>query len=114
MDEEKKIDESWKDKAKQEDTANQKPQEEFMPEASFVMLLSSLGIQATISLGELENPITHKKEPDLTQAKYLIDTLGVLQEKTKNNLSKEEEALLENMLFELRTIFLDKQKGAHK
>lgn len=115
MDEEKRIDEGWKDKAASEKTAKDAAsQENFIPEASFAMLVSSLGIQTTVALGEIENPITNKKETDLNQAKYLIDTLGILQEKTKNNLSKEEEDMLENILYQLRTIFLNKQKEVQK
>ncbi|MEW5757906.1 MAG: DUF1844 domain-containing protein [Candidatus Omnitrophota bacterium] len=112
MNEQKKVDESWKEKAKDnEETIQNKSGQDFMPEATFAMLISSLAIQATISLGEIESPLTNKKEIDLKQAKYLIDTLGMLQEKTKNNLTKEETTMMENVLFELRTIFLEKSNS---
>jgi len=50
-----------------------------------------------IAMGKLENPLTKKNEVNLEQARFLIDTLGVIQEKTKNNLNAEEEKLLEEV-----------------
>ena len=52
----------------------------------FNFFITTLALQASISLGQVPNPATNKTEEDLTQAKFLIDTLGVLQEKTKGNL----------------------------
>ena len=44
-----------------------------------------------IFLGEMPNPITNQVEKNLKQAKFLIDTLVILRDKTKGNLSKEED-----------------------
>ena len=71
-------------------------------EPDFSIFASSLSMQALIFLGEIDNPITHKKEENLDQAKYMIDTLSMLKEKTKGNLSANEANLLDNVLYELR------------
>ena len=67
-------------------------------------------MQASIALGHMANPATGKTEPDPAQAKFLIDTLGMLQEKTKGNLTPEETNLLENLLYELRMQYVSKSK----
>ncbi len=71
-----------------------------LPPASFEMLILSLGMQAQMELGmgapQPENP------PNLEIARHTIDLLAVLQEKTKGNLSLEENRLMENTLTELR------------
>lgn len=85
--------------------------EEFKPPVpDFKFFISTLSLQASIFLGQIPNPASQKTELDLTQAKFIIDTLGMLQEKTKNNLSDEESDLLENFLYELRTVYLSKDK----
>ncbi|MDD2679964.1 MAG: DUF1844 domain-containing protein [Candidatus Omnitrophica bacterium] len=84
------------------------------PNPDFKFFISTLSLQATIFLGQIPNPVTQKNEEDLPQAKFIIDTLGMLQEKTKGNLNEEEAALLENLLYELRTFYLAKSKGEVK
>lgn len=71
-------------------------------EPNFSMFVSSLSMQTLIFLGEIDNPITHKKEENLNQAKYIIDTLVMLKEKTKGNLTANEANLIDNVLYELR------------
>ena len=64
------------------------------------MLILSLGMQAQMELGMgAPNP---ERPPNLDIARHTIDLLAVLQEKTKGNLSLEEQRLLENTLTELR------------
>jgi hypothetical protein len=58
--------------------------------------------QTLFSLGLLEIEGQEKRAPDLALAKYNIDMLETLQEKTKGNLTKEEEKLLENTINEIR------------
>lgn len=84
------------------------------PVPDFKFFVTTLSLQATIFLGQIPNPATQKAEEDLPQAKFIIDTLGMLQEKTKGNLDKEEAELLENLLYELRTVYLSKSKGEVK
>ncbi|MCK4248500.1 MAG: DUF1844 domain-containing protein [Candidatus Omnitrophica bacterium] len=75
------------------------------------MFISGMGMQALMHLGELENPLTQKKEKDIVQTKYIIDILGLLQEKTKNNLSDQEEKLLEGLLYDLRMKYVSASKN---
>lgn len=110
MEEDKKIDEAWKERAEKERANLIDSGKEKNLEADFRLFLSSLGLQAMVALGEMENPVTNRKTQDLTQAKYLIDTLGILEEKTKNNLNKEEKELLDSLLYQLRIIYIAKTK----
>ena len=77
--------------------------------ADFKFFITTLTLQASIALGHLENPATGKTQKDPVQAKFLIDTLAMLQEKTKGNLTKEETDLLENLLYELRVAYLARE-----
>lgn len=111
MEEQKKqVDESWKEAANKEKETIETQQEEFAPpEPTFSFFITTLALQASIALGIIPNPADNKKEENLSQAKFLIDTMTMLQEKTKNNLSKEESDLLENILYELRMSFVGKK-----
>lgn len=77
-------------------------------ESHFMVFLSSLSMQAMMALGELPIPGTNHRQEDLEQARYLIDTMGLLQEKTKGNLTLEEGQFLENVLYELRIRYTQK------
>jgi len=111
MDEDKKnIDESYKDAVEKEKGTPGKNEKFKPPEPDFSFFVTTLSLQASIALGQIPNPATEKKEEDLTQAKFLIDTLGMLQEKTKGNLSADEVNLLENLLYELRMQYVSKTK----
>ncbi|MEK7849281.1 MAG: DUF1844 domain-containing protein [Candidatus Omnitrophota bacterium] len=112
---EKKVDESWKEKAKiepqtapQAQEKHEKSERSELPEADFKFFLTTLGMQAWIALGMVPNPIDNKTEENIGQAKFIIDTLEVLQQKTKGNLDKDETELLEHLLYDLRLAFVDK------
>ena len=117
----KKVDESYKEKVGKEkgnaESASSKPQdsraaEDFsVPEASISFFITTLAMQAHIALGDVADPQTKQSQENLPQAKFLIDTLGVLEEKTKGNLTKEEASLLEGFLYELRMQFVQKTGG---
>ena len=107
----KKIDESWKETVEKEKQIPLEKSEAEIPEASFSFFITTLGIQAAIALGEIPNPITNKTEENIEQAKYLIDTLDMLKEKTKNNLSKEETQILDNLLYDFHIKFVAKKEG---
>ncbi|MDD5116074.1 MAG: DUF1844 domain-containing protein, partial [Candidatus Omnitrophica bacterium] len=62
----------------------------------------------------MPNPETQQTQKDPTQAKFIIDTLGMLQEKTKGNLNAEESQLLDNLLYELRMAYMAFEKGEAK
>jgi hypothetical protein len=118
--EKKKVDEAWKQQAEKEKKETpaadslKSSQEEQLPEADFSFFITTLAVQASIALGAMANPVTQKLEVNLSQAKLIIDTLGVLKEKTQGNLSSEEDSLLENMLYELRMQYLTQTKGEQK
>jgi hypothetical protein len=78
-----------------------------LPPADFSFLVSSLMFQAQLELGLLHlGEEKDRPEPNLPRAKHSIDLLGVLEQKTKGNLSIEEQRLLENGLTELRFRFV--------
>jgi hypothetical protein len=105
---EKRVDESWKEKAKTEPIEDPSQNTENIPPADFKFFLTSLGMQAWIGLGMIPNPMTEKTEENLNQAKFIIDSLEMLQQKTKGNLDKEEAELFENLLYELRLAYVHK------
>jgi len=76
-----------------------------MPPASFEFLVISLRWQAEMQLG-IYGPPAGEQRQDLDGARHSIDLLAVLQEKTKGNLTWEEQRLLENSLTELRFRFV--------
>ena len=106
----KKVDESWKDSvAKEKGSSSAGAPEPAEQESAFSYFLSTLGMQALAALGELEDPATGgPARPNLPQAKYLIDTLQLLEEKSRNNRTPEEESMLQNLLYELRMKFVQK------
>ncbi len=73
-----------------------------LPEINFVTFLLSLSTSALIQLGEIEDPAWRQPEKNLPLAKQTIDLIGMFQEKTKGNLTPEEQKLMENILFDLR------------
>lgn len=103
----KRIDESWKEAVSKERDLSEKHANEPL-EVTFDLFISGLTMEALISLGEVENPVTKKKEVNTTHARFIIDTLAMLQDKTKNNLTKEEADMLESMLYDLRMRFVNK------
>ena len=108
------IDEDWKQQAQrekevlaaQEEAQKQEEQEEDahgpLPEGNFAALISMLTTQALFALGLLQIKGQKERKPDLELARYNIDMLETLEEKTKGNLTKEEQAVLANTLSELR------------
>jgi hypothetical protein len=66
--------------------------------------------QGLVLLGEVPNPYTHKTEADPEAARHTVDILTLLQEKTRGNLTKEEDQLLESVLYELRLKYMAKTK----
>lgn len=79
-------------------------------EASFSTLILSIGSTAAMGLGLAPHPQTGKTEIDLTMARFNIDMLDVLQEKTKNNLLKEESDFLNNLIADLRLKYVEMSK----
>ncbi len=123
----KRVDESWKEQAEREkQTVGQQPatpvsakaptqkadnasvDAEGLPQVRFDLFVSGLAMEAFVAMGEMPHPTTRRQATNLPQAKYLIDLLGLLEDKTKNNLSVEEERLLKDALYQLRMRYLSK------
>lgn len=79
-----------------------------LPRIDFATFALSLGTSGLYHLGLVGDPQTGKpaQKPDLALARQTIDTLEMLQEKTKGNLGDEEAHLLESLLYELRMGFV--------
>jgi hypothetical protein len=69
-----------------------------------------LSTSALFHLGEIPDPVTQKREKDLPLAKQTIDILGILKEKTRGNLTPDEERLMENILTDLRWRYIREAK----
>jgi hypothetical protein len=79
-------------------------------EALFTGLILSFQTAAMQQMGKIKNPFTDKIEREMQQARYSIDMLGMLQEKTKGNLNENESKLIGQVLHELRMNFIDELK----
>jgi hypothetical protein len=82
------------------------PQSSQMPEASFLGLVNMLGVEAAMHMGLIQAPGEEAPSVDLESARHLIDILGILQTKTRGNLTAEEDNLFEGMLADLRMQFV--------
>lgn len=78
-----------------------------LPDASFETIVSTFATQAAVALGQIPNPITNKAETDLEQAKFAIDLLQLLDEKTKGNRDEAEDKFLHDCLYQLRMVYID-------
>lgn len=87
--------------AREQHAAERHYERPMLPEASFELLVVSLGMQARMELGP-GGDAEEGPAPGLDLARHTIDLLAVLQKKTKGNLTLEESRLLENTLTELR------------
>ena len=81
-------------------------------EVNFLSFILGLGTQALLHLGDMENPVSHRVERDLEAAKQVIDLLGILREKTRNNLEPAEEAMLDSTLYDLRMRYVELVRGS--
>ncbi len=86
----------------QESTAGGTEQTAPLPEITFANLVFSLSTSALIQLGEIQDPISKEAAKNLPMAKQTIDLIGMLKEKTKGNLTSDEEKLMENILYDLK------------
>jgi len=136
----KKVDESWKEQVEKEKAgadpvdpvagpaaeprapapppasgssgrAGEPAEGEGLPEARFDLFVSGLAIDALIAMGDVPHPVTKKSAANLPHARYLIDLLGILEEKTRGNLSVDEDRLLKDTLYQLRMRYLAKTGG---
>ena len=120
---EKKVDESWKEnvsrikgaEVKSPVTNNPQPQNtepKSVPteEPLFTSLISSLGMQALMNLGEIHEPgVAGPGEINLDAAKEMIDILVAVKKKTKGNLTKDEDRMLTGLISDLQLKFVQHQ-----
>jgi len=81
-----------------------------MPEVTFPAFVMSLNTSALYHLGEIAEPSTGKTILDLDLARHAIDTLVLIQDKTKGNLTSDEEELLKNILYDIKLRFVNVAK----
>lgn len=81
-----------------------------LPPISFSQFIMSLATNAFIFMGITPHPETGETITDLVSAHQTIDILGMLREKTKGNLTEEEEKFFDNILAQLRLTFVQKGK----
>ena len=86
-------------------------EEESGGDINFATFIFSLGSAALVELGAAPNPSTGKHQKNLLAAKQNIDLLALIREKTKGNLTKDEEKLLDNFLYDLRMRYVDAGKS---
>ena len=99
-----------RDDAPKQEPAQQKTEYTAANTIDFPTFILSLASSAQISLGVVANPITGKQESNIAHAKQTIDIIGMLEEKTNNNLSAEESGLLKQVLFQLRMQYVEISK----
>jgi hypothetical protein len=117
------IDEDWKAQVEaekeaikqQESAAADQPQQSAddleMPPASFPLLVTTLATQSLTAMGQIPDPVEGKAIVRLEVARHFIDTLSMLEEKTKGNLTAEEEQMLGGALHQLRMAFVAVQSA---
>ncbi len=80
---------------------------EELPTPDFQVMVSTFATQAAVALGQVANPSTNETSVDLPQAKFAIDLLQVLEDKSKGNLDEAEEKFLNDCLYQLRMVYID-------
>lgn len=81
-----------------------------LPEINFATFIFSLNSSALLQLGIIEDPASGKTTKNLPLAKQTIDILGMIEEKTRGNLTADEANMLKNILYDLRMMYV-KMKG---
>jgi len=117
----KRVDEDWKRRAQAEKEVDAQkvagapaaaaapgaaPRADVKANPMFRGLIESLASQALLYMGAMRDPMTGQAHQDLNQAQTMIDMLGMIEEKTKGNLAKEEAEMLKEVLDEVRMHFV--------
>ena len=113
------IDADWKEEAAQEKArlaeeerkAQQQAGTQAPSDVGFVDLLNLVAMQATIALGGVKTPDGQQIPPNPPMAKYHVDMLDVLDQKTQGNLTPDEKRVLDRVLYELRMQFVQMTTG---
>jgi hypothetical protein len=103
--------EEAKEEVPPEGAASQETARDFkMPKITFATFIFSLNTSVLMHLGLIEDPATGEKSVNLPIAKQTIDILGMMEEKTRGNLSKDEESMLKNILYDLRILYVKEKR----
>lgn len=87
-----------------------RPKSFTLPKIDFSTFVLSINSSALLQLGLIEDPTSGQKTKNLAMAKQTIDLLAMLEDKTRGNLTSDEENMLKNLLYELRMLYV-KEKG---
>jgi len=87
-----------------------RPKSYTLPKIDFSTFVLSINSSALVQLGLIEDPASGQKTKNLALAKQTIDLLVMLEDKTRGNLTSDEENMLKNLLYELRMLYV-KEKG---
>jgi hypothetical protein len=92
------------------DAKKDEKQDYTLPEINFPTFIFSLNSSALVHLGIIEDPATGQPSKNLPMAKQTIDILGMIEEKTKGNLTNDEASMLKHILYELRMIYVKEKE----
>lgn len=110
------VDSDWKEQAaKEKEQLAEKVGDtgpRGLPPADFITHCASLATQAMIFMGAIANPLTGQADIDFEQARYVIDVLAMLKEKTLGNLQQDEQDTLDSLIGELKLIWVQAQRGS--
>ena len=81
-----------------------------LPQASLSVLVQLLASQAMLAMGKMQVPGQPELKVDLDAAKHFVDLLGILEEKTKGNVTPDEAAMIGAVAHELRMIYVGERK----
>lgn len=81
-----------------------------MPEVTFSAFVMSLNTSVLYHLGEIKDPETGQTNVNFDLARHAIDTLVMLQQKTQGNLSRDEEEMLKNIVYDVKLRFVKARK----
>ncbi|MEW6614827.1 MAG: DUF1844 domain-containing protein [Thermodesulfobacteriota bacterium] len=106
-----KEEEIKEESKKKEEGKKEKKQEQIpLPEMNFSTFIFSLNSSALFHFGEIPDPATNERNKNLPVAKQTIDIIGMLKEKTKGNLTNDEEMLIDHILYDLRMRYVEQMK----
>lgn len=107
------VDDDWKAEARREKErlAEETQHREQLPPAGFIELLNLVVMQALGALGMLMGPGGQRIPPQPELAKYFIDLLQVIEDKTRGNLTPDEKKLLDQALYDLRMRYVEIASG---
>jgi|SRR5271163_1988403 len=83
-----------------------------LEDITFASFMVGLSTEALALLGEIPHPATGERISDLSGAQQIIDIVALLREKTRGNLDRDEESLIDAILFDLRMKYVEKARPA--